>query len=185
MRAARLALLLFLPLAACATLPGTASTPYLPASVFGIYEDNDIGAINYAAWAFASPANTRGNPLAAMRAVIALEYLPGELTESPRWIGMDGSIKLRLAQARDEVRQILGIQPNVPPQVVVNALLWASNALQAGDQPAALHALAAPGFTLPPPVMLERLSNLPYVQDANLATSRAQAQSFPPTDNTP
>ncbi len=179
MRVAHLAMLLTLPVAACATLPGTPATPYLPAGAFGTYQDNDVGAINYAAWAFASPANTRNNPVAAMRAVIALEYLPGELRENPRWLEMDGNIKMRMATARDEVRQILGIAPGAPPQAVVNALMWASNALTAGDRAGVLQALSAPGFTLPPETTLGRLANLPYSQDANLATSRAADQSFP------
>lgn len=183
MRAARLALLLILPLAACATLPGTPATPYLPAGVFGVYQDNDIGAINYASWAFATPANTRGNPVAGMRAVIALEYLPGELRENPRWVQMDGAIPFRLAQARDKVRQILGIAPTVPPQIVVNALIWSSNDLMFGNRAGALQALAAPGFSLPPDAMLDRLANLPYVQEANLATSRAAEEEFPPGGN--
>ena len=179
MRAIRFVVLLLLPLATCGSLPGTPTTPYLPPMVFGVYQDNDIGAINYAAWAFASPANTRGNPVAAMRAVIALEYLPGELLENPRWVGMDSLIKMRMNQARFEVRQILGISPDVPPQVVVNVLLWASTALQVGDRAGALRALEAPGFTLGPEATLARLSDLPYVQDANLATTRVANQSFP------
>jgi hypothetical protein len=179
MRPVRVALLLLLPLTACATLPPTPATPYLPAGAFATYEDNDVGAINYAAWAFASPANTRNNPVAAIRAVIALEYLPGELRENPRWIGMDGNVKMRLASARAEVRQILGIAPDAPPQIVVNALMSASNDLTAGDRAGALQALSAPGFTLAPEATLDRLASLPYVQDANLATSRAQDQSFP------
>jgi hypothetical protein len=179
MRAARLLLLLFLPLAACATLPGTPATPYLPPGVFGTYQDNDVGAINYAAWAFASPDNTRGNPVAAMRAVIALEYLPGELRENPRWVGMDSTIKTRMAEALLQVRQILGIRPDAPPQLVVNVMLFASNALLAGDKASALEVLSGPWFSLGPDQMLARLTNLPYVQDANLATARAEAQSFP------
>ena len=69
-------------------LPATRNTPFLPPGVFGVYQDNDIGAINQSAWAFASPANTSDNPIEAIKAVIALEYLPGELMENPRWIGM-------------------------------------------------------------------------------------------------
>ncbi len=179
MRGARLCMLLFLPLVACATLPATPATPYLPPGVFGVYQDNDVGGINYSAWAFASPASTRGNPLAAMRAVIALEYLPGELRENPRWVSMDIIVKMRMDQARGEVRQILGIPPDVSPQLVVNALLWASSALWAGDQAGALQALSAPWFTLGPERTLAQFANLPYVQNANLSTSRAEAQSFP------
>ncbi len=166
-------------LAACATLPSTARTPFLPAGVYGVYEDNDIGAINQSAWAFASPANTRGDPVDAAKAVIALEYLPGELTENPRWIGMDSSIKMRLGQARDELRGILGIRPDAPAQLVVNTLLALSLDLQTGNQAAAMQVLSSPIFTRPPTQTLRILSNLPYVQQANLATSRAQDQSFP------
>jgi hypothetical protein len=147
--------------------------------VFGVYQDNDIGAINFAAWAFASPANTQGNPVEAARAVVALEYLPGELSENPRWIGMDAAIKLRMGLARDDVRRILGIRPDAPPQVVVNAMLAVAANLQWGNQPAVLQALTGPAFTLPPEQTLQALASLPYVQEANLATSRAQGQSFP------
>jgi hypothetical protein len=165
-------------LAACATLPGTQRTPFLPPGVYGVYQDNDTGAINQSAWAFASSANTRGNPIDAAKAVVALEYLAGELKENPRWIGMDSSISLRMGLARNELRQILGIRPDAPPQIVVNALLAVSLDLQIGNQPAAMQVLASPVFTLPPDQTLQLLANLPYVQQANLATSRAEAQTF-------
>ncbi|MDB5399368.1 MAG: hypothetical protein JWQ55_1386, partial [Rhodopila sp.] len=48
-----------------------------------------------------------------------------------------------------------------------------------GNQPAAMAVLASPVFTQPPEQTLRILSNLPYVQQANLATSRAEAESFP------
>jgi hypothetical protein len=180
MRCVVQASLLGLCLAGCATLPATRNTPYLPPSVFGVYQDNDTGAISQAAWAFASPANTRGNPLAAIRAVVALEYLAGELQENPRWVGMDRSVKVRMVQARDDLRLILGIRTDAPPQFVVNALLNASGAVFAGDQAEAARSLSAPVFTRPPEQTLQVLSNLPYVQTANLATSRAEDQAFPP-----
>jgi hypothetical protein len=163
-------------LAACATLPATERTPFLPAGVFSTYQDNDVGAINTSAWAFASPANTSGNPIEAAKGVIALEYLPGELSENPRWIGLDRGIKRRLADARLDVRGILGIRPDAPPQIVVNTLLALVSDLQTGNQPAAMQVLASPLFTLPPAQTLQILSNLPYVQAANLATSGAENQ---------
>ena len=138
--------LLALCLVACATLPATARTPFLPAGVYGTYLDNDVGAINQSAWAFASPANTRGNPIDAARAVIALEYLPGELTENPRWIKMRTGVDLHLGRARDQLRQILGIRPDAPPQLVVNTLLALNLDLQMGDEPAAMHVLALAGI---------------------------------------
>jgi hypothetical protein len=166
-------------LAACATLPSTERTPFLPPGVFGTYEDNDVGAINQSAWAFGSSANTRGNPVDAAKAVVALEYLPGELKENPRWVGMDASINLRMAQARDKVRSILGIRPDAPPQLVVNTLLAMSLDLQTGNQAAAMQVLASPIFTYKPEQTLQILANLPYIQEANLATARAQEQAFP------
>ena len=163
-------------LAACGSLPATSRTPYLPPGVFGTYEDNDVGAINQASWAFASPGNTSGNPIEAARAVIALEYLPGELRENPRWVGMDASISLRLGQARSQMRQILGIRPDAPPQIVVNTMLALAWDLQIGNEPAATTVLSSPIFSLPPARTLQILSNLPYVQEANLATSRAEGE---------
>jgi hypothetical protein len=180
MRTSTLVLMMFLPLAACGSLPATQNTPYLPPGVFGVYEDNDVGAINFAAWAFASPANTGGRPFEAMKAVIALEYLAGELRENPRWVEIDPSVALRLAQARNDVRNVLGIRLDAPPQFVVTNLLWASNYLLAGNRANALKALSVPAFTLPPDQTLARFTNLPYIQSANLATSRASEEALRP-----
>jgi hypothetical protein len=166
--------LLALCFVACATLPATARPVFLPAGVYGIYLDNDVGAVNQSAWAFASPANTRGNPIDAARAVIALEYLTGEVQMSPRWVKISHSVPVHLARARDEVRQILGIRPDTPPQLVVNALLALTQSLQMGDEPTALRVLGAPMFTRQPAQTLQDLSNLPYVQEANLSTSQLE-----------
>jgi hypothetical protein len=170
---------LALSFSACASLPPTPATPYLPAGVYGVYLDNDTGAIDQSSWAFASPNNTRNNPVAAAKAVIALEYLSGELRQNPRWVGMDLATKLRIAQARDNLRQIVGIRPDAPPQAVVNALLQLAEGLQFGNQAQAALALTSPVFTAPPPETLQTLSNLPYDRTANLATARAGLQILP------
>ncbi len=170
--------LLAFGLVACGNLPVARRTPFLPAGVYGVYEDNDVGAINQSAWAFASAANTRGDPVDAVKAVVALEYLSEELKENPRWISMDAAIPVHLARARDDLRRILGIRPDAPPQIVVNTLLALSLYLESGNQPAAMQVLASPVFTDPPERTLQVLSNLPYVQQANLATARAEGQSF-------
>nr|WP_294506878.1 hypothetical protein [uncultured Rhodopila sp.] len=170
---------LALSLSACATLPPTPATPYLPAGVYGMYLDNDTGAIDQSSWAFASPGNTRNNPVAAAKAVVALEYLSGELRQNPRWIGMDLSTKLHMAQARDNLRRIVGIRPDAPPQAVVNALLQLAEGLQFGNQVQAAQALTSPVFTGPSAETMQKLSNLPYDQTANLATARAGQQVLP------
>jgi hypothetical protein len=171
--------LLTLFLAACGGPSATERPPYLPPSVFGTYQDNDVGGINLAAWAFASPKNIKGDPVDAAKAMVALEYLSTELKE-PRWASMDASIPHHMANARDQLRQILGIRPDAPSQAVINALLAIIGDLQAGNQPTVMQVLASPIFTKPPAEGLQILSNLPYVQEANLSSSRAQDQEFPP-----
>lgn len=160
------------------TVPPLPPTPMLPPMVWGTYLDNDVGAINFAAWAFASPANTRGNPIEAARAIIAVEYLSGELVDNPRWVRVDSNVKFRLRQARDEVRRVVGIAPDAPPQVVVNALLTFVQDMQWGNQQAASAVLSEPLFSKGPQGTFDTLSNLPYIQQANLATARVAQQAL-------
>ncbi len=171
------ACLLTVSLAGCGSLPGTDDTPFVPAGVFGTYQDVDTGAMNVAAWDFASPANTRDNPAEVARAVVALEYLPGELKHNPRWMDLDDAIVVHLERARVQVRSVLGIKPDAPRQVVVNTMLALGLDLQARNQAAAMQVLASPIFTFPPEQTLRILSNLPYLKEANLATARAQAEA--------
>lgn len=172
-------MLIPLALAGCGTLPPTEQTPYLPPSLYGLYEDDDVGAINFAAWAFAVPARTRNNPEAAARAVVAVEYLAGELRQNPRWVDMSPLTKHQMVDAKADLRRLLGIDPATPPQGVVNALLAFAWNIRFGNHPAALQALTAPGFTRRPLQTLQILANMPYVQSANIATANAEGQSFP------
>jgi len=145
----------------------------LPPDAFGgINLDNDIGAINLAQWAFADAARLRGDPVDAARAAAA-DYLADELDQSPRWVGLSPIVKLQMQQARIEVRGALGILPNAPSQAVTNGLLGAAGWLQAGNPAGALAALATPIFTLGPEATLARLTDLPFLRAANIATQRA------------
>ena len=162
-------------LASCTPTPPP-STARLPPGAFGGNGDNDIWAINTAEWAFASPARTRGNPIDAIRAVLAIEYLAGELSTSPRWDFMSRLTKLEMLEARQEVRATLGIAENAPSQAVANALL----ALSLNPTPAAADVLLKPPvFTLSPAETLTRIENLPYLQMANIASLHAGQQEFP------
>ena len=139
---------LCLVVAACSVRPPP-DTAALPFAAFGTM-DNDVAAANQAAWAFAAPERTANNPVDAARAAAAIDYLAGELASNPRWLMISPLTKQEMVQARIDVRQALGIVPNVPSQVVVNALLRFAAEWQAGNQAGAIQALAAPGFTLPP-----------------------------------
>jgi hypothetical protein len=158
-----------LALAGCAVTPPP-DTAFLQGSAFGENTDNDTTALNMAEYAFAGPPRTTGRPVDTARAVAALDYMAGELSTNPRWLMISPIPKSEMLQARVAVRQVLGIPVNAPSQVVVTDLLSAANALVAGDPGAARATLAPPLF---PPDILQRLTDLPYIQIANLATTHA------------
>ena len=158
--------------------PDTASVPF---AAFGTL-DNDMAAANQAAWAFAAPVRTANNPVDAARAAAGVDYLAGELSSNPRWIGLSPLTKQEMLQARADVRQALGIAPDARSQVVTNALLQFAWLWQQGDQPAAMQALAAPGFTWPPPQTLAVLANMPLIRSANVASIDAASQMLPGGD---
>jgi hypothetical protein len=182
MRPRALVVLAALLLAGCAAIAPPPDTARLPPNAYGLFADNDIGAINLAQWAFANPARTRNDPIDAARAAAAVDYLAGELSSNPRWVAMSPITKGQMLQAREEVRRAVGVAPGAPSQLVVDDLLGAANALAAGDRPAALAALRAPVFIWPPDETLARLSDMPYLPTANVATQRAAQQRFPRDD---
>ncbi|MFC7538900.1 hypothetical protein ACFQU2_04705 [Siccirubricoccus deserti] len=75
-----------------------------------------------------------------------------------------------MVAARDELRLALGVAPDAPPQVVVDALYNASRALRSGDQAAAALALPGPVFR-DGPATLARLGDLPPLPRTRLATA--------------
>jgi hypothetical protein len=156
----------------------------LPPGAFGAAPDQDQAALDQAEYAFADPGRIYGRPAAAARAAAAIDYLAGAVETAPRWAYIAPDTKQEMLDARVGVRQALGIAPDAPSQGVVDALLTAADALDAGNRHAAVSALQAPGFTLPAGVTLARLSALPYVQAANVATREASdaAQSVPKAD---
>lgn len=178
----RLLLLGCLPVLSCALATPVPDTAQLPFAAFGTM-DNDVAAANQASWAFAAPARTRNDPVDAARACAAIDFLAGELSSNPRWLSISPLTKQQMLQARVDVRRVLGIEPGVRSQVVVNALMGFAAAWQAGNEQGAIQMLAAPGFSLPPPQMLQILGNLPFVQSANVASIEAAQQMLPGGDN--
>jgi len=172
------ALLACLSIAACAAETPLPSTAQLPPSFYGTWIDNDIGAINEASWALGSPARTRADPVEALRAAVAVEYLAGELNSSPRWMAVSPIAKMQMLQARAEFRHVLGIRLDAPSQPVVNALIWAMWDLQHGNAAAAQQALSGPIFTFPPARTMRVLNNLPTLPAARAATAEAEMEEF-------
>jgi hypothetical protein len=166
-----------LAFAACASIQQT-DTSQLPPGFYGTLVDNDVGAINEASWALGSPARTYNNPVEALRAAIAVEYLAGELNTNPRWAAMSPITKIQMLQARAEFRRALGIRPDVPSQAVVNGEVWAVWHLERGDVAAAQQVLSGPIFSLPPQQILQVLHELPTLPAARAATAAAELEEF-------
>ena len=101
-----------LPLVSACTAP-LPSRPIAQLSprLYGIYEDDDVGAINLASLAFAMPQRTANDPVDAMKAVIAVEYLVDELNVDPRCIGMSPFPKQEMLEAWPDVA---ACQPSRP-----------------------------------------------------------------------
>jgi hypothetical protein len=130
----------------------------------------EFGAILHAQWAWAEPARTHGLPAQGALAVAEVDYLAGDLSSNPVWVG-SSLARLRMLQARADVRALLGIAPDASSQSVVDAMLAVRVALDAGDRQKAVDALSAPFFTLGPEKTFALLGALPYVQTANIATA--------------
>ena len=90
--------------------------------------------------------------------------------------------KMKMLEARGDVRRVLGIRPDAPSQLVTNGLLQFAWLWQYGDAPTAMQVLRTPIFTLPPEQTLQVLSNMPYIQSANIATLDAANQMLPGGD---
>ncbi len=165
-----------LTLAACGYQTPLPDTAFAPPGAFGSNGDEDVAAINLASWAFSAPRNTRNHPVEAARSVAAVDYLAGELTSNPRWIGLSPFVQMEMLQARDEVRAAMGIAPGTRSQTVVNDLSsYAASLAYDGNQFQAARFLADPAFTLGPQLTEARLQNLPFLTVTNVATLRAAA----------
>ncbi len=169
-------LLRFALLACLLALTGCAPGPRVDAAQMppqsGLSDPSN--AIQYAAWAFASPSRTRNDPASAARAVATLDYLGGALINNPAWMAFSPILADQMVDARTAMRRALGIAPTAPSQFVVNSMLNASAAMTHGDRQAALTFLSGPIYTLGPDQTLALLTNLPFIHMANVATIQAE-----------
>jgi hypothetical protein len=167
-----------------ALLPAACGPPFVPPDTAslppGVFEgtDQDVPAVQYAAYAFSSASRTYGHPEAGAQAVLAMDYIAGELNTDPRWAHIDDDTKAQLLEARDQTRAAVGIAPNAPSQLVVDSLAAVYHDLQAGDEAGATAALSNPAFTKSPAETLQILANLPYLREANVAALQASDELF-------
>ena len=179
MRTSPAVLLLAVSAAACSPLPPAPDTAQLPPGVFSPLAQ-DVPATQYAQYAFADAGRTYGNPVAGAEAVLAMEYIAGELTTSPRWANIPATTQMQLLEARVQTRRAVGIAPTAPSQLVVDSLVAARNDLASGNQAAAARDLNNPAFPAGGEHTVQVLANLPYIPAANVATQHAAEELFRP-----
>src|SRR3954451_19627227 len=103
--------------------------------------DPDVNAANLAEQAFADRSRTYGKPADAARAAAAIDYLAGHIPSEARWAGVSRETKDQLLQGRAEVREAIGTAPGATSQAIVDHLTAAADALERGDDPAAMRQL--------------------------------------------
>lgn len=140
----------------------------------GIGMDQSGQAINRARDAFAEPSRLRGRPAAAARAVADVEFLAVDL-QRLRFVGSDPLLGPSMLAARSELRGVLDIDPQAPPQPVIDSLLAAAAAIDDGGDP--IPALTRPFFRAGASDTLVRLNALPPVPRTVEATTRAMGMT--------
>jgi hypothetical protein len=152
-------------------------TAVMPANALGTNGDVDVRSLDIAAVAFSAPI--RNNPAQAADAIAALDYMGGELSTAPRWVGVDPLVQDQLLRARETMRRYIGISPSAPSQSVVNTMLQLALAYRSGDTSRVSALLRNPIFTSPPDAVAARLTSVALIPSVNVATVHAdQLPSF-------
>ncbi len=146
-------------LAGCAIAPN--DTAQMPRTAGGGQVMNQNEAIALAGYALKDPANTRGNPALAARAIAAEDWLAGQSWLTPDFGNYEPVNEVFWGDLRRQVRASIGVAPGTPSQVVVDRLIAASDALKSNQPGAAEAQLQPPAFTLGPQRTLEALNALP------------------------
>lgn len=179
LRAGLLATLGVAALAAC-TAPGSGYPPpqlvALPSDAVAGAGDPTRAAVFNTAFAFGTPSSLVGKPDEAARAAANFEYLTIEIPYGGRYRGLNAILQPELEAGRVELRTVLGVRADAPPQQVIDALYAAARALRAGDTAAADRILSSPVFTAGGPATLERLTTLPPMPKVATAAVHTQQE---------
>lgn len=178
LRTALAATLCAASLAAC-----TPGSGYPPPPLVALPFDAVVGAgdptraaVFNTAFAFGTPASLVGKPDEAARAAANFEFLTIEIPYGARYRGLNAVLQPELEAGRVELRTVLGVRPDAPPQQVIDALYAAARALQAGDTAAADRILSSPVFTAGGTATLQRLAALPPMPKVATAAVHTQQE---------
>ncbi|WP_270935800.1 hypothetical protein [Falsiroseomonas oryzae] len=143
------------------------------ATYIGGIGDSVRGAAIGAPALFRDTSRFAGQPAAAARAAVQLEFLEEAFrTEVPYSITASGTVLNALRVGQQEMRQAIGIAPDAPNGQVIVQLREAAAALDAGSPARAEAMLTGPAFPLGGAATLARLSalpRLPRVAEAGMA----------------
>jgi hypothetical protein len=171
-----------LALAGCAKGWLTPSdTATMPPNLYGGPELSQDQAIALASWALKDPTNAADKPAIAARALAAEDWLAGQTMLYGNFGSYAPVGELSWAQLRQQARAAIGVAADAPSQAMVNRLLAAADALEAGHSDAAKAQLADPIFSLRPDATLQALSNLPKLPGRDWAfaeLSRHEDRSY-------
>ena len=154
------------------------STAVISPSALQTNGDVDIRALNLTAYGFAHYRELQADPALAAETVAALDYIGGQLYTSPRWVSMPSLWRLQMLQARNTVRGLLGISPDVPSQAVVNTMVDLAAAYRADNQAEVSQLFTSSIFSLPPTEAAQRLVTMPYLPAVNNAATHAAQYAF-------
>jgi len=155
-------------LAGCAISSG-ADTARMPLAATGGPVMNEDEAIGMASWVLLNPGIAADNPERGARAVAAEDWLAGQTALSPDFAQYQPAFEYFWRTTRDEVRAAVGIAPGTPSQLVVDRMLAAAAALQAGDKAGAAAQFQPPAFTRGGAGTLAALAALPAIPAAQSA----------------
>lgn len=168
-----------LALAACAA-PGSGYPPpalvSLPRDAVAGAGDPTRAAVFNTAYAFGTPASLAGKPEEAARAAANFEYLAIEIPYGARYRTLNAILQPELEAGRAELRQVLGVRADAPPQQVIDALYAAARALAAGDTATADRILSNQNFTAGGATTLATLSALPMMPKVATAAVHTQQE---------
>jgi hypothetical protein len=157
---------LVLLLGACSADP---TTGY----IFGI-GDPVRGAALTAPSRFGDTSRLAGDPVAAARAVILLEFIDDSFRTDPRYMfEVSPANQQIIRRGRNEMRTAVGIAPEAPAGPLMAELRDFANALEDGSLARAEAALSGPMFPLGPDATLQRLQNLPWLPRVSEAAGAA------------
>jgi len=157
--------------AACAEM----QRPPTPAIGFGDGPADPVrGAVAAMAPAFADRASgLAGQPVATAEAAARLEYVTAAVTSDARYAALPPGLRRELLLARTEVRDALGLAPEVTSEAAAGALMAAARALRAGNAAAAAAALPSPEFRPGGSIAVARLADIGPLPQAAIASALA------------